>query len=249
MDIVQAVLLGLIQGIAEWLPISSQGQVIIVSVKLFGISAEAASKYAIFLHIGTLIAAIAYFRKEIIKILKLEEIKLGKFMLIAVLATAITALPSYILLKKISGSTFLIVLGTGLFLILTGVLQMANKKEKSAEQNKKNAFFLGLGQGFSVLPGVSRSGITTSVLLFEGFKPKDAFKLSFMLSIPSVLAAEILFGATEGIYFEFNVLIAIAVAAVLGFVLIDFLIKAARRINFALFCIGFGIFYIALAFL
>ncbi len=249
MDLIQAVILGILQGIFEWLPISSQGQVAVVAMQIFGIASEDALKYAIFLHIGTLISATIYFRKEIAEILKLRERKFLKFIVIALIATAITAIPSYLLLREIAQSSFWFMIMIGTLLIVTGIVQKINKKHKEAQLDSKNALFLGLGQGFSVLPGVSRSGTTTSVILFEGFKPEDAFRISFLLSIPAVFLGELAFGIIEGVIFEVNVLIAVVVAAVVGYFSIDLLLKSAKRINFSLFCIVFGIIYLGLAFL
>ncbi len=248
MDLIQAIVLGLMQGITEWLPISSQGNVIIAGIKLFGIESEKAFSYSVLLHLGTVFAALIYFRKEIKELIELKNKNLLEFLLIAVLSTAITGIPLYLFLKEISNTFYLSIL-IGLMLIITGFLQWKKKKEKTIEENKKNAFFLGLGQGFSVLPGISRSGITTSVLLFEGFSPEKAFKLSFLLSIPSVFLAEILFGLKEGIAFEWNLLLAILIAFVSGYLSIKYLIEFAKKINFAYFCFVLGILYIFISFL
>ncbi len=249
MDLFQAIFLGLLQGITEWLPISSQGQTIIAATELFGIPAEKAFSYAIFLHAGTMLAALLYFRKEIKEIISLREKNLLQFLGIAVLSTAITGIPMYLFLKQISSSSFYLSLLIGLMLLVTGFLQWKKKKEKTAGKTKKNAFLLGLGQGFSVLPGISRSGVTTSVLLFTGFTPEKAFRLSFLLSIPSVFLAEALFGLKEGIVFEANLLIAVFVAFAVGYLSIKYLIKAAKRINFSYFCFALGVFYIVISFL
>lgn len=268
MELFQALVLGLIQGITEWLPVSSQGQVIVSAVALFGIAPAEALNYSIFLHIGTLFAAALYFRHEIKKIIGSvfggmvggkgqneqtanQTKKLVLFLLIAVLATAITAVPCYIFLKKtfaLAGAN-LIMAGVGVLLVVTGLLQYANKKIKGAGLTKKNALLLGLGQGFSVLPGISRSGTTTAVLLFEGFKPQEALRLSFLLSIPSVFAAEILFFAVEpgAVAFGLSALAALAASAVVGFLSIKFLLSVAGRINFAWFCFIFGLLYVAAA--
>ncbi len=247
MDLIQAVVLGLIQGITEWLPISSQGQTVAIALTLFGIDAERALSYSIFLHIGTLAAAIFYFRKELKELIQLKNRELLKFLAIALIATAFTALPSYLFLKSLLGSAAILLFLIGFFLIITGLLQLKKKIVKGAGLSSINAILLGFGQGFSVLPGISRSGTTTSVLLFEGFEPEKAFRLSFLLSIPAVLIAEILFGLAEPFYFEFNLLVALAVAAIAGFFSIKYLIGIAKRVNFGLFCIIFGIIYLILA--
>ncbi len=249
MDLIQAIVLGLMQGITEWLPISSQGQTIITAIKVFGIDSETAFSYSVLLHAGTMLSALIYFRKDFREIIELKNRNLMQFILIAVLSTAITGIPMYLFLKEISVSSFYLSVLIGLMLIGTGILQWKNKKEKKTEETKQNAFLLGLGQGFSVLPGISRSGITTSVLLFKGFTPQKAFKLSFLLSVPSVFLAEVLFGLKEGIAFEWNLLIAVLVAFVSGYLSIKYLLEIAKKINFSYFCFGLGIFYLIIAFI
>jgi undecaprenyl-diphosphatase len=251
MDFVQALVLGLIQGLIEWLPLSSQGQVMAVSMSFFGISAEEALKIAVFLHIGTFFAALYYFRKEAVQIISLKEKPLGKFLLIALLATAITGIPCYLFLKTVlkefnpAGVLILI----AILLFAMGLIQWKKKSIKKTSLNAKNAVFLGLGQGFAVLPGISRSGITTSTLLFEGFGPEEAFRLSFLLSIPSVFAADIAFGLFEGFSFTTESVFALAVAAIAGFISISALLKIAKKINFSIFCFFFGAVYAVLALL
>ena len=249
MDIIQAIILGIVQGLFEWLPVSSQGQIAGFAISFFGIKAEEALSYAIFLHIGTLIAAIVYFRKELLEIVKGKEEKMRNFLVIALLATGITALPSYIFLKSIAGSGTAILFLTAVMLFVTGFLQRTKNrgKEKEAGLTKKNSIVLGLAQGFAVLPGVSRSGVTTAALLFEGFKPEEAFRISFLLSVPSVLAGELVFGLVEGFAVDVNALVALVFAFAFGLASIDALIKLARKINFSLFCFAFGVLYLLIA--
>ncbi|MAG22246.1 MAG: hypothetical protein CL943_02995 [Candidatus Diapherotrites archaeon] len=248
MDLIQALFLGLLQGVTEWLPISSQGQVMVAALSLFGVTAEEAFRHAITLHIGTLIAATVYFRKELVEIVLLKDKPLLKFFLTALIGSAITAIPIYLVFKGVMGDTFLVMLLVGAALILIGIIQF-KKKIAQGKENVGHGFLTGLAQGIAVIPGISRSGITTAVLLMEDFDPEQAFRLSFLLSIPSVFAAEVVFATIEGISFEPNMLIAIAVAAIVGYASIDFLINIARKINFSIFCIVFGLAYIALAFI
>jgi undecaprenyl-diphosphatase len=247
MDFFQAAFLGIMQGIFEWLPVSSQGNVASLAVAFFGISAEEAVRYAIFLHIGTLFAAAFYFRNELQGMLRGKERKLRNFMLIAVAATAITALPAYLFLKAVSGSAFALMALTGAMLFVTGFLQKAGRKVKETALSGKNSVLLGLAQGFSVLPGISRSGITTAALLFEGFTPERAFRVSFLLSVPSVLLGELAFSLFEGFALDIYAVTALLFACAFGLLSIGLLIRLAGKINFSLFCFGFGTFYLLLA--
>jgi undecaprenyl-diphosphatase len=248
MDLWQAVILGALQGIFEWLPVSSQGQIMGFAITIFRLGAESALKYAVMLHAGTLLAATIYFRKALAELLRLENKPLLRFLLIALIATAISAIPCYLLLRMVlTYNPFFLLFIIGLLLVLTGISQRKKLANKSAKLTKMNAFFLGLAQGLSVLPGISRSGITTSTLLFEGFNPEQAFRISFILSIPSVLVAELLFGALEGFVLDFNALIALLVAFIFGLLLINVLLKIAKRASFSKFCIAFGLLYIMIA--
>ncbi len=245
MDLFQAMFLGLMQGIVEWLPISSEGQLMAFSLAFLKLNAMEALRWAVFLHFGTVAAAAFYFRKEIREMLLLKKKNLSRFILIALFSTPITAIPTYLLLKAFitsSGIGFVLA-GIGLLLIAMGIVQHKKKLVKKTTLSAKNAFFVGLGQGFSVLPGISRSGTTTSILLFEGFEPERAFYLSFLLSVPSVLLASIGFGFLDGFVIDSFSIIGVLVSALAGFASISLLLRVAKRIRFSMFCIGFGLFY------
>jgi len=247
MDIFQAIILGVIQGLTEWLPISSRSQLIVVGLNFFGMTAESALRYAIFLHIGTMIAAAVYFRKEYSAVLALKDKALLRFIVIALLATAITAAPVYLLVRKAYTDPFLVMLLIGFGLLVSGLLQF-KRKAFGASADNKSAAVVGLAQGFSAIPGISRSGVTTTALLFKGFSPEQAFRLSFLLSVPSVFLAEIGFNLMEGFWFEPVMLLSVAVAAIVGYFSIGLLLRIAKRIRFSWFCVAFGLLYLALAF-
>jgi len=248
MDLIQAILAGLVQGTIEWLPLSSQGQVMALLLAL-GETGSEALKAAVFLHFGTIFAALYYFRKEVKELIQFKDKELGKFLLIALVASGITGIPLYFLLDAfVAGfNPGIILLLIGVLLIAMGLIQLKKKIVKKTTLSNKNAFFLGLAQGFAVLPGISRSGATTSALLFEGFEPEKAFRLSFLLSIPSVLVADILFGLDHGFPSNPEFFIGVIIAAIVGFASISILLRVAKKINFSKFCIGFGLLYAVLA--
>ncbi|MDO8537829.1 MAG: undecaprenyl-diphosphate phosphatase [archaeon] len=249
MDALQAIILGIVQGLTEWLPISSKAQVTAVGI-VFGIDPKVAFGYAILLHIGTLLAAIIVLWPEIKELFEQKHKPLSKFLLIALLVTPITALPSYLFFREnFLFSSFVIFALIGVMLIITGLIQGWVKRVWQSNFSNKNAAILGLAQGITAFPGLSRSGTTVSVLLFEGFSPEEAFRISFLLSIPSVFFAEIGFGIIEGVSFEPNLLFGIIASFIVGLISMKFLLKIAHRINFSKFCIVFGIFYLILAFL
>lgn len=258
MDFLTAIIAGLLQGIFEWLPISSQGNLLGI-FSLLGMSVKDALKLAVMLHIGTLLAAIVYFKEDIFeifislkeKLLSKKETKnwqLSKFLIVATLATGITAIPSYLFLKQMLGFgiSYVLVL-LGILLLVTGFLQWFKIARGDGELNLRNGFFTGLGQGFSALPGVSRSGTTTAVLTFVGFEPEKAFRISFLMSIPSILLAEVGIGLIEGFVIDIFAIVALVVAFAIGLASMDLLIKFAKRINFSYFCFFLAILYFGAA--
>ncbi len=247
MDAVSAIILGLLQGVTEWLPISSQGQVMSFSVTLLDITAEQALAYAIWLHIGTLLAATIYFRRDVSEIITYRDRDMFRWIFLASLATGVTALPLYMFLKEAVSvaEASALVLMIGLLLVFSGVLQRgASATEGKTEPNDRNAIVTGLMQGLSTLPGVSRSGTTVSALLLQGFDAERSFYLSFLMSIPAVFAAEIVLGLDDGIVFSGWSLLAVAVSFVVGYLTLDRLLEFAKRATFWKFCVGFGIFLI-----
>lgn len=252
MDFVSAIVLGVLQGVFEWLPVSSKSIVTIAGVAQ-GMGPAEAFGLALFLHIGTMVAAIAFFRNDIAQILRADR-DMQRFLLIALGASAITGLPAYWLTKNYlltSGSV--VAVAAGVLLIGVGALQWASKNRGSNkacdECIDKNAVGLGLAQGLSILPGVSRSGITVTALLLESFSPEQAFRISFLLSIPTILAFEAFQALTSPIALSVEVGVAALAAFVAGYLSLEILMRAAKKIEFSWFAIGFGLIYIAAAFL
>ncbi len=257
MNIELYAVLGIVQGILEWLPVSSEGVNSLILVNFFGSTLAEAIKLSVFLHIGTLLAAVFYFRKELVLILKnlpgyflkpkefleTEENRLITFLIAATFFTGIVGFPLMVFSLdqfEFSGKTATAVIGV--LLIVTGILQKkAEGKETGGNVvGLKDSIIVGSAQGFSALPGLSRSGITTSVLLFRKYNAKDALRLSFLMSIPAVLAAELGLGLMSGVSFTAEVLVSIFFAFVFGVATIDALMKLAEKIKFSKFCIVLG---------
>ncbi|WP_407354749.1 undecaprenyl-diphosphate phosphatase [Methanolobus sp. WCC5] len=256
LTIFEAIILGIIQGIAEWLPISSQGMTTLVMLNVFDKSLADALPIAIWLHTGTLLSAVVYFREDIREIisqippyLKSRDIKEKKgslitFLLITTIITGIVGLPLILLatgMGDFSGkfATALI----GVLLIITGLLQIsASKRTKKREKPMiSDSVIAGIAQGFAALPGISRSGITVSTLLLRDIEASQALRLSFLMSIPAVLAADLGMGAMGLLKFDLASLMALFFAFIFGILTIDLFIKAAKRFDFSKFCIALGI--------
>lgn len=253
--ILEAIILGILQGILEWLPVSSQGQ-LSLAMYLFKVNENQILAFSIFLHIGTMFAAIAYFKGDIINLFKRlpsyrfnytnQENRLISFLLLATILTGAVGYSLYRLIREAVpsvGEAFIALIGGAL--IVTGLIQKyvkARGERGTADLNLKDTLLLGVVQGFSIIPGISRSGITTSSLLFRKFSSEEALKLSFLMSIPAVLAAEIGLGLIEGlppVGLE-EILVGILFSFAFGLLSIHALMKIARKIRFWAFCILIG---------
>jgi len=249
----EILLFGIIQGIFEWLPISSQGNLALLMVGFSGMVANDAIRLSIFLHTGTLLSVLVYFRKDVASLLKklkgyrpdyTERNCLLTFLLVSTLVTGVVGfmLFSYVTATEIAGTAFLGLVGIAL--MATGILQKFSKgREDRMQLNIKDSLLLGLLQGLSVIPGISRSGITVSGFLLRGYKSDDALRLSFLMSIPAVLAAEIglgLLGSLPDITIA-EVLIGIVTSFFVGILSIHLLIEVAKKTRFWAFCIVMGL--------
>ena len=263
-------ILAILQGLFEWLPISSSGQTMIISTIFFGISPDNAFSLAIWLHLGTTLAVLLKFRGDFINILKtlihntstLEEtvIKQRNWLIYATLGTGITAIPLYLLFKMIFLDIFTAVQGDIItlvvsgFLIMTGIIILKAKRIKNnnslttSPKNlvRKDSFISGLVQGFSILPGISRSGVTAGVILLKKYDQDVALKLSFLMSVPVSFASIFVDvflgnGSIFGTLDLFTIIITTLVSFLTGYFTIEILLKIAQKISFGYFCILYGV--------
>ncbi|TXT61613.1 MAG: Undecaprenyl-diphosphatase [Promethearchaeota archaeon] len=267
---IEYIIIAILQGLVEWLPISSSGQVIIVAVNFFGISVENAFSLAIWLHLGTMFAVLFKFRKEFLKLLKslrftkndIEEIDIKKrnWLIIGTICTAITALPLYFIFKAFLINSFTAVQGDIITLIIAGLLvitglillqtrkQLGTKTilENDIKRLNKDSIIPGLAQGISILPGISRSGITISAILLKDYQEDEALHLSFLMSVPAILASigvDIIFGGGSvfGTLDILTILIITVVSFIVGLFSMELLLQIAKKVNFSYFCIIYGI--------
>lgn len=234
MDYISAVILGIIQGIAEWLPISSEAIVTLFGKFLFELEYSEALTNAIWLHTGTLISAVVYFRKDIIEILRMEKKDLLIFLIIATIATGIIAFPLLYLAFSIEIPDYLFTILIGLFLIMVSFMQKKMIFGTKEQPNKKNALIAGLIQGLAVFPGLSRSGITIATLIAQKYNLKTAFKLSFLMSIPVSFGVQVALPLVkEGFSVSPEMVAGALSAAVIGYFTIDILLKFSEKVNFS----------------
>ncbi|MBI5803399.1 undecaprenyl-diphosphate phosphatase [Candidatus Pacearchaeota archaeon] len=257
MDIFQQIILGMVQGITEWIPISSKSAVLFVSSNFLGNSnVELVLRESLFLHLGTFLAALFFFRKQIGDLFKgafnyhsanLETKKMLQFIFIATFISGIIGLGILQILNILSEETSLIT-GTainffmGSVLILTGLLQLNVSKgyKKIVDLKLSDGVILGILQGFAAIPGVSRSGVTVSGLLFRKFDDVVALRLSFIMSLPLILLANIFLNIRDIVFMQ-EMLVGFFVAFIFGLLSINFILKFAEKVKFGHFAIIFGV--------
>lgn len=190
MSLIQAIILGIVQGITEFLPISSSGHLVLMQ-KIFGIT-EPALLFDTCVHLGTLLAVFAVFREDILSILKKPFQKMTWLLIAGTIPTAIIGVLFKDFFEELfhTGSTLGVeFLVTGLILLWSGTQQ--NGKKGLKQTTYLDAAFVGLMQGAAILPAISRSGLTISGALFRKLDREFAARFSFLLSIPAILGATV----------------------------------------------------------
>ncbi|MGB2696720.1 MAG: undecaprenyl-diphosphate phosphatase [Candidatus Zixiibacteriota bacterium] len=258
MNILEAILLGIVQGLTEFLPVSSSAHLVlaeyILKIRLESI------RFEVFLHLGTFFSVVIIFRQQIWKLirslrgifrkddseseeyLKLLGLILGGSVPALVLGLSFNEYMEKAFTSHAFASSMLIL--TGLFLWFTQFT-----KAKKDKLNLGDAILVGLAQAFALLPGISRAGFTISTGLFRGVKGEKSAEFSFLLSLPAILGASILKfkeildespGSGEIILY----LLGGFIAFVFGYIAIKFLLgvlKKGKFQNFAYYCLGVGI--------
>lgn len=228
------IILGIIQGIFEWLPISSEGITALASQ--FLIKDINPIDIALFLHLGTLVAVLLYFKKDWKQIITIKNKPLVKFLIIATIISLAVGFPLYNLIRNFTmGNILLLVMGTGL--IITAFF---HKSKKSLSLNlTKLAIISGILQGLAVIPGLSRSGSTIFGLSLGKLSPNQILKYSYILSVPVVLASTIYITIRNPVLL--SAWPALISSFILGFLTLKFLMNLSRKINFFKFTLIFGI--------
>jgi undecaprenyl-diphosphatase len=192
MSIVEAVVLGVIQGITEFFPISSSGHLVIFQ-GLFGIK-EPRIAFDIFLHLGTLVSILLFFYKDILALFNKER-KTLLFLVIASVPTFIIALLFKDAVENAFGAPRFVgfmLLVTGIWLFISSALSFYyGKKGSRKELGFISSIMIGIAQGIAILPGISRSGATIGAGLAAGLEKEKAFRFAFLLAIPAILGASV----------------------------------------------------------
>lgn len=260
--VLEQIILGIIQGITEWLPVSSKSFLLLAQVNLFGhtdASVESLLHVAVTLHIGTFCAALVYLRDDVMRIVRTlfsyksapyADKNLVHFLVITTLISGLMGLGTLTLLSELEDTLALtgkMVTGAvGLLLLITGVVQLRTRSQRgqgmrtAADITWADGIIAGIAQGIATIPGFSRSGMTMAALLLRAIDDVHALRLSFLMSLPIVLLGNIVL-EIRNFSFAPVQLIGISVSFVVGLISMHALLTLARRVNFGYFVIGFGV--------
>ena len=266
MTIVEAIILGLVQGATEFLPISSSGHLILVPA-VFGLTEPQLNVIAI-AHLGTLLAVLIYFAKDLWAIaqavladlfrgqpLATTESRLGWFIVVGSIPAAVLGLSMEDYIDEVLGTpqfAAMFLLGTALLLVVGEALHTRAGAKTFVAMNWRDAIVIGFAQALALLPGISRSGSTIVAGLICGLDRQTAARYSFLLGVPVILGAG-LFSAVKlsddpTINEQIPMLaVTFVTAAVSGFACIHLLLQWIRKrslIPFAVYCAAFALFYL-----
>ncbi len=253
MTIWQAIALGTIQGLTEFIPVSSSGHLVFFQV-LFGFE-EPMIAFDVAVHCGTLLAVFVFFKTEIVKILfdffsvfftdkknlinQTDSSKLWLCILITLIPTGILA----IIFKKFIELTFSNLFYVAIAWFIIGIFLIASAKFQSGTKvlekiSYKDSLWIGLAQGIALIPGISRSGSTILTGMFLGIKKEDAARFSFLMAIPAIIGAVVLDARENISYFSENIVCVLAgflTSFVVGYFVIKWLMKLISRGQFFIF--------------
>jgi undecaprenyl-diphosphatase len=270
MDLIQSILMGIVQGLSEFLPISSSAHLVFTSnfYKVFkGIEIVQESNQEVFLdimlHLGTLIAVLIFFRKDIMNIIKAlyyglknkdysaKDFKIGTYIILGTVITVLIAFP----LNEVAEFLVFKPAIVGGLLIFTGCLLLfsewyGKRVSEKKEITLKSSILIAIAQGLAALPGFSRSGLTIATGLLSGHERKTAAEYSFLLSIPIILGASMVYPLikidfAEVVTYNWAAIIAgTIVSGIVGYLCIKYFLNFVSRFSLGIFgyyCLIMGI--------
>ncbi|MGH8945069.1 MAG: undecaprenyl-diphosphate phosphatase [Acidimicrobiia bacterium] len=248
-----AIVWGLVQGLTEFLPVSSSGHLVIVPeyLELLGAEVEPTTlEMSAFLHLGTLVAVLAYFHRDVLSMLRAHRDPEGRRILMLVLVGTIPALVGLFLEEPLQAFQENVT-NVGWALIGTGVVlvfghRLATGTRVLTQGRVRDALTVGVAQALALIPGISRSGMTISAGNAVQFHPLEAARYSFLLGIPAIAGGGLLqipdlAGAGQ---LGIEAWVGLTVAAVAGYAGIALLLAALRRVGllpFAAYCLAVGL--------
>ena len=239
MNIFTSALLGVVQGLTEFLPVSSSGHLVIVQSMIPGFSQPGVLFDAV-LHAGTLSAIVYYFRKEILKLK-------AKYLYYIVVGTIPVVIIGY-LFRPLAETFFTNLRLVGAALMITGVINLLIDRawKKRGDLNEKKSLVVGVAQAFSIIPGISRSASTIFAGVGMGLDRKKAAQYSFLLSIPAIIGANIVqfyfygFSGVENISYYIIGFLASFITGVFAIGLVLKLLVKKKFTYFAYYCFIVG---------
>jgi len=243
-----AVLWGLVQGLTEFLPISSSGHLVLVPAWLGQDGPDLATSAV--LHLGTLAAVLAYYRRDVREILRFDRSgrRLLSLLIIGSIPAAIGGLAFRTVLEELNETPRAVavaLIATGVVLLSTALVRVGDKT--TADIGPTDAAIIGVAQATALIPGVSRSGMTITAGLWRGMGRVEAARFAFLLGIPAIAAAGLLeFGElmSDGGGVPATTLVGMVVAGVTGYLAIAILIRILTRFGlapFGIYCVAVGI--------
>lgn len=248
--VLTAALWGLVQGLSEFLPISSSGHLVLVPA-LLDVDPPTLAISAV-LHVGTLGAVIWYFRKEVAYLLRFrtdpDARRLLSLLIVGSIPAGIAGLTLEGFVEDLNEDptkVAIALLATGVILIASELLRRRHRRLDTA--NVPDALVVGVAQAAALIPGISRSGVTMVAGFGRHFTSVDAARFSFLLAIPAIAAS----GLVEGVELAdaggltASIWVGVAVAAVSGYAAIAVLLRLLRRTGlgaFGVYCLAFGTF-------
>jgi undecaprenyl-diphosphatase len=250
-SIPEAIFLGIIQGITEWLPVSSSAHLALVQHYL-GVSAPVS--FDVSLHLATILAVIAYYRHDLLSLGRgaiacdPKSVRFAGLILIAAIPTAIIGFAFRDLFKSMFASPAAI----AIMLAMTGIfLIIANRANGASQPDAKASLAIGVAQGIAVAPGISRSGATIGTALLLGMRKDEAARFSFLAGIIPILGASLIEGR-EAVLGEAGLLPLAAgfiTAAIVGYLSIGLLLRVLRGSKlqwFGYYCLALGLAVLAI---
>ena len=252
--ILKTIILGIIQGATEFLPVSSSGHLVLAQ-KLFGIT-EGALTLSVFLHFGTLVAVVIALWDDVkgILLLKKSHRRLTFLILVGIIPTGIIG----VAFKDLFEEAFNSVLVVGFMLLVTGALLWISEEYQTGRKSEEemsflDSIFVGLAQGLAIIPGISRSGSTIVGGFLRGLNRELAARFSFLVSLPVIFGATLLevkdiieMGTTGGVSIT-NIVIGTLAATISGYLAVRFLLDYIKKHSFkpfAYYVWGVGIIII-----
>ena len=274
MSLLQSILMGLIQGLTEFLPVSSSGHLALFKI-LFDVNTETGLLFDVMLHVGTLVAICIVYYKDIVRlviefigmlidggynlVIWIQKLRgkdgayrhviynsYRKMVMLVIVSTIPTGIIGYVGADLVTAASEVLIV-PGICLIITAALLficdlVPEGHKKPKQTSYANAFIIGICQGVATLPGLSRSGTTSTACVMNGLDRKFAVKYSFIMSIPAILGAMVL--QLKGIGSEalvrtdlIHYAVGMAVAAVVGYICIKTMLVIVRKRKFKFFSI------------